>query len=249
MCMCIVLVTLSWHHTRLQSCGTSQIWMCSVGVLVQFRVESLRAFLLMFWDYCSWRFLCISLQRWVMARFSQQTPELGWWLWGVSSTILTLILSFQRLNVLPTSDSSLDSSVWLVCGEANMHCVDTHTSKHTQSLPAAFTFVKLYVWREWDSQCNKQNFIFFLKQKQKYFELKLHVCYCSLVFETQNPSFILHLYYTCIYALKSKQYQILMQNPWTRRQTWVTHIKWKTVHMIFYYFFQIVFKDHSDSFR
>lgn len=75
---------------------------------------------------------------------------------------------------------------------AHALCGHPHTQTHTMFACS----IKLFVWREWDSQCNKQNLC--LKS------YKLHVCYCSLVFETQSPSFILHLYYT-----------------------WVTHIKWK----------------------
>lgn len=54
----------------------------------------------------------------------------------LTDSILTLILSFQRLNVLSTAGSSLGFYTSLVCGE-------TPTHPNTQSSPAAFTFGKV----------------------------------------------------------------------------------------------------------
>lgn len=70
---------------------------------------------IVFWDYCTWRFFVL-----VPSALSHGSKLLnpGCRLWGVAP-ILTLALSLQRLNVLPTAGSSLDSPTSI--------CVVKHT--------------------------------------------------------------------------------------------------------------------------
>lgn len=63
-----------------------------------------------------------------------------------------------------------------LCGEAHMRFVDTHTPKHTQSLPTAFTFfLKFHIRRMQDFKCSKKQ-----KFKRKQ-EMTLNLKYMHVI--------------------------------------------------------------------
>lgn len=130
---------MEYHHWliwlySLTPVQPAEVLKVSEGYLAQFRVDC---------------YFGITAARGIGARpfvaeSLHDSPELRWWLWGVSSANLTLHPSLQRLNVLPTVGASLDWTVPEVC--------DAPT--HTKFAYSIYLFVMLLIWKEWDSECN-----------------------------------------------------------------------------------------------
>lgn len=103
-----------------------------------------RAIFIVFWDYCTWRFFCSCP---FSSESRQQTPEPGVSTLG-SRTNPDTGSKPSKAECAAHSGFQSGLSYIDLCGEAHMCFVDTHTPKHTQSLPTAFTFfLKFHVQR------------------------------------------------------------------------------------------------------